>query len=200
MRNPHYCVLHIFKFLMCWILLWLLAVSLLSETGTPLSLSHCSSCTGLFVAKSVHHTFSFLGKGPELEENILGSGGLRDCFLCRTHTHLCCLYKQRLRRLTGSTTIHRKLRGLTVSPGNLWSRWESAMTATLSCSPQCIHSCCLQMYFPWQYTNTHTKRRTENCRNNARHFNSCAIFLQSRKNNRSYKIDNHMSSWFKLDN
>lgn len=175
MRNPH-CVLHIFKFLMCWILSWLLAVSLLSETRTQLSLSHYSSSTGLFVAKSVHHTF-LLGKGPELEENKLGSGGLRHCFLCRTRTHLCCLYKQRLRRLTGSTTIHRKLRGLTVSPGNLWSRWEPAMTATSSRSPQCIHSCWLQMYFPWQNTNTHTKRRTKNCCNNTRYFNSCAIFL-----------------------
>lgn len=85
--------------------------------------------------------FFLLEKDVKLEKNKLDSGGLRDCFLCRTHTHLCCLYKQRLQRLTDLTTIHRKLRGLTVSPGILWSRWKSAMTATLSCSPQCIHYC-----------------------------------------------------------
>lgn len=134
-------------------------------------------CTGLFVAKSIHHVFSFLGKGPKLEKNKLDSGGLRDCLLCRTHTHLCCLYKQRLRRLTDLTTIHRKLRGLTVSPGNLWSRWESAMTATLSCSPQCTNSCRLQMYIPWQNKDMHTKRRAKNCCNDASHFNFWAIFV-----------------------
>lgn len=120
------------------------AVSSRSKTRSQLSPSHCSSILAcLLPTQSITLFFFFLllEKDVKLEKNKLDSGGLRDCFLCRTHTHLCCLYKQRLQRLTDLTTIHRKLRGLTVSPGILWSRWKSAMTATLSCSPQCIHYC-----------------------------------------------------------
>lgn len=163
------------------------AVSSRGKTRSQLAPSHCSSVLAcLLPTQSITLFFFFFFLLPEkdvkLEKNKLDSGGLRDCFLCRTHTHLCCLYKQRLQRLTDLTTIHRKLRGLTVSPGILWSRWKSAMTATLSCSPQCIHSCRLQMYFPWQNTNTHThqKRRAKKCCNNACHFNFLCLICMLR--------------------
>lgn len=136
------------------------AVSMRSETRSQLSPSHCSSVLAcLLPTQSINLFFFLLEKDVELEKNKLDSSGLRDCFLCRTHTHLCCLYKQRLRRLTDLTTIHRKLRVSLCPQGSydpagslLWQpHWAAAHSVFTTIGCRCIFPDKTQTY-------THTKR------------------------------------------
>lgn len=87
---------------------------MLSETRSRLSKSHCSSVLACLLPTQSITPFLFLEKDlswSKKKNKKLDSGGFRDCFHCRTRTHLYCLSKQRLRRVTDLTTIHRKLRG-----------------------------------------------------------------------------------------